>query len=51
MALLGNDGGEVVRRGLADFSIVVHCDHIPRTQEVHASIYHVMRESLEMIRG
>ena len=49
VALLGNDGGEVVRRGLADFPIVVHSEHIPRTQEVHASIYHVMRESLEMV--
>lgn len=45
-ALLGYDGGEVVRRGLADHPIVVHCDYIPRIQEVQASIYHVMREGL-----
>jgi D-sedoheptulose 7-phosphate isomerase len=46
IALLGYDGGEVVRRGLADFPIVVPCDYIPRIQEVQASIYHVMREAI-----
>jgi D-sedoheptulose 7-phosphate isomerase len=45
VALLGYDGGEVVRRGLADFPILVRSDYIPRIQEVQASIYHVMRES------
>jgi len=49
VALLGYDGGEIVRRGHADFPIVVHCDHIPRIQEVQASAYHVMRETLEVI--
>ena len=29
VALLGYDGGEIQRRGLADFPIVVHCDYIP----------------------
>ena len=42
VALLGYDGGEIVRRGLADLPIVVRCDYIPRIQEVQASIYHVM---------
>ena len=32
--------------GLADFPLVVHSDYIPRIQEVQASIYHVIRESL-----
>ena len=45
VALLGNDGGEVVRRGLADFPMVVRSSYIPRIQEVQASIYHVMREA------
>jgi D-sedoheptulose 7-phosphate isomerase len=45
VALLGYDGGEVVRRGLVDLPIVVHCDYIPRIQEVQASIYHVMTEA------
>jgi D-sedoheptulose 7-phosphate isomerase len=47
VALLGGDGGEIMRRGLADFYIVVRSDHIPRIQEVQASIYHVIREELE----
>lgn len=49
VALLGYDGGEVLRRGLADFPLVVHCDYIPRIQEVQASIYHVVRETLEVL--
>jgi D-sedoheptulose 7-phosphate isomerase len=42
VALLGYDGGEIARRGLADLPVVVRCDYIPRIQEVQASIYHVM---------
>jgi D-sedoheptulose 7-phosphate isomerase len=49
VALLGYDGGEVARRGLADFPIVVRSDYIPRIQEVQASIYHVMLEALEAV--
>ena len=49
VALLGCDGGEIQRRGLSDFPIVVHCDYIPRIQEVQASIYHVMCEELEVL--
>jgi D-sedoheptulose 7-phosphate isomerase len=49
VALLGYDGGEVVRRGLADFPIVVRCDYIPRIQEVQGSIYHIMREGLALL--
>jgi len=49
VALLGYDGGEIVRRKLADFPIVVRCDYIPRIQEVQASIYHVMREAFETL--
>ena len=49
VALLGYDGGEVKRKGLADFPVVVHCDYIPRIQEAQASIYHVIRESLEAL--
>jgi D-sedoheptulose 7-phosphate isomerase len=47
VALLGYDGGEIKRKRLADFPVVVNCDYIPRIQEVQASIYHVMREALE----
>lgn len=49
VALLGYDGGEIKRKRLADFSVVVNCDYIPRIQEVQASIYHVIRESLEAL--
>jgi len=49
VALLGYDGGEILRRGHADFPIVVHSDYIPRIQEIQASVYHVIRESLEVL--
>lgn len=49
VALLGYDGGEIVRRNLVDFPIVVRCDYIPRIQEVQASIYHTMREMMEVV--
>lgn len=46
IALLGYDGGEIVRRGLADVAIVVRSDYIPRIQEAQGTIYHVLREAL-----
>jgi len=46
VALLGYDGGEIRRQSLADHFVVVGSDYIPRIQEVQASVYHVMRESL-----
>jgi len=49
IALLGYDGGEIQRRSLADFPIVVRCDYIPRIQEVQASIYHIIRELIELL--
>ncbi len=49
VALLGYDGGEIKRRRVADFPLVVHCDYIPRIQEVQASMYHIVRESLEVL--
>jgi D-sedoheptulose 7-phosphate isomerase len=49
VALLGYDGGEIKRKRLADCPVVVNCDYIPRIQEVQASIYHVLRESLEVL--
>jgi len=50
VALLGYDGGEVARRGLADFPLIVRSDYIPRIQEVQASIYHLICETLECSR-
>ncbi len=49
-ARLGYAGGEVLRRGLADFPIVVCADYIPRIQEVQPSIYHIVREAMEANR-
>ncbi len=48
VALLGYDGGEIVRRALVDHPLVVRSDYIPRIQEVQASTYHTIRELLEM---
>jgi D-sedoheptulose 7-phosphate isomerase len=47
VALLGYDGGEILRRGLVDHPLVVRSDYIPRIQEVQASTYHVIREMLQ----
>ena len=33
VALLGYDGGEVLRRGLADFPLIVRSDYIPRIRK------------------
>jgi D-sedoheptulose 7-phosphate isomerase len=49
VALLGYDGGAILRGRLADHCLVVHSDYIPRIQEVQASIYHVLRETLEVL--
>jgi D-sedoheptulose 7-phosphate isomerase len=49
VALLGYDGGEILRRGLVDFPLIVRSDYIPRIQEVQASTYHLIRETLEVI--
>jgi D-sedoheptulose 7-phosphate isomerase len=49
VALLGYDGGEIVRRGLADHPLIVRSDYIPRIQEVQASMYHTIRELLQII--
>jgi D-sedoheptulose 7-phosphate isomerase len=50
VALLGYDGGEISRRGIADWPVVVRSDYVPRIQEVQASIYHIIRELLEADR-
>jgi D-sedoheptulose 7-phosphate isomerase len=50
VALLGYDGGEIRRRGLADHAIVVRSDYVPRVQEAQATIYHTMRHALDWLR-
>ena len=47
VALLGYDGGEIQRRGLADAAIVVRSDYIPRVQEAQAAVYHTMRHAID----
>jgi D-sedoheptulose 7-phosphate isomerase len=47
VALLGYDGGEIARMGLADHTIVVESDYVPRIQEVQGAIYHVLRAILD----
>lgn len=49
VALLGYDGGEIVRRSLCDHALVARSDYIPRIQEVQASIYHTIRRLMETI--
>jgi D-sedoheptulose 7-phosphate isomerase len=51
VALLGYDGGEIVRRALADVPLVVRCDYIPRIQEAQASIYHVLIDLLHLLHS
>jgi D-sedoheptulose 7-phosphate isomerase len=50
VALVGYEGGEILRRGLADFVLVAPSDYIPRIQEAQASIYHVIRADMEVLR-
>ena len=49
IGFLGYDGGEIGRRGLADVAVTVRSDYIPRIQEIHASVYHVIRQLLEVL--
>ena len=49
VALLGYDGGVIGRRQLADVPLIVRSDYIPRIQEIHASIYHVIRDLLQVL--
>jgi D-sedoheptulose 7-phosphate isomerase len=47
VAILGYDGGRILAEGLADCTIVVRSDYIPRIQEVQASIYHTLRRRID----
>ncbi len=47
VAILGYDGGRILAEGLADHTIVVRSDYIPRIQEVQASIYHTLRRLVD----
>jgi D-sedoheptulose 7-phosphate isomerase len=47
IALVGYDGGRILRERLADHVVVVRSEHIPRIQEAQASAYHVLCELVE----
>ena len=49
VAILGYDGGTIMREGLADHMIVVRSTYVPRIQEVQASAYHVLRGLLNAL--
>jgi D-sedoheptulose 7-phosphate isomerase len=48
MAFVGYDGGNVAAQNLADHIIVSRSQNIPRIQEAQASVYHVLRELVEL---
>jgi len=47
VAILGYDGGKILRERLADHILVARSDYIPRIQETQASLYHVLRSRIE----
>jgi D-sedoheptulose 7-phosphate isomerase len=48
IALVGYDGGQIGSGELADHVIVVPSQHIPRIQEAQATVYHLLRELVEL---
>lgn len=48
IAFVGYDGGEIVKRGLADYVLVVPSEYIPRIQEAQATAHHILRELVEL---
>jgi D-sedoheptulose 7-phosphate isomerase len=46
VAFVGYDGGRILAESLADHTIVVRSEHIPRIQEAQASAYHTLVERL-----
>ena len=48
IALVGYDGGNVAAGNEADHIVVSRSQNIPRIQEAHASVYHVLRELVEL---
>ncbi len=51
VAFVGYDGGDIAERGLADHLFTVRSDYIPRIQEIHASLYHVLRDAIDGVAG
>jgi D-sedoheptulose 7-phosphate isomerase len=42
VGILGYDGGDVVRGGLAEHALVIGSDQVPRIQEAQATVYHTL---------
>ncbi|HEX3997844.1 MAG TPA: SIS domain-containing protein [Pirellulales bacterium] len=51
LALLGSQGGDILRDHLADHAFTVPSDYIPRLQEVQAAMYHTLRLALGRLKG
>src|SRR5919199_597552 len=51
VGIVGYDGGRVVSERLADHTVGVRSDYIPRIQEGQASVYHVLRGLVETLAG
>lgn len=48
IGLTGYDGGAIGRSGVCDHSITAHGEYVPRIQEAHATVWHVMLELAQM---
>jgi D-sedoheptulose 7-phosphate isomerase len=48
LALVGYGGGRILAERLADHVVVIPSQHIPRIQEAQASVYHILRELVEL---
>ena len=46
VGIAGYDGGAIARRDCVDYLLRAHGDYIPRLQEVHATIYHLLLEAI-----
>jgi len=48
IALVGYDGGQLEKSGLADYCFVARLDYVPRIQEGHATVWHSLLEIVQM---
>jgi D-sedoheptulose 7-phosphate isomerase len=46
VAVTGYDGGRIAETGCADHHVTVAGDYIPRLQEAHATIYHLLLDAI-----
>ncbi|GAC1487347.1 MAG: SIS domain-containing protein [Gemmatimonadaceae bacterium] len=48
IALVGYDGGQLEKSGLADYCFVARLDYVPRIQEGHATVWHSLIEVAQL---